>query len=133
MREYTQPFCIISEIPLTQVVITSLSVVARPDLMRGFSGDRTDSLSLSEAEKGGGTHEQKQRQEDKKKGKEVKRVVKGKDQLAPPSSEAEEIKKEVSANCHIAEFGVFFQQNFQGKVPSPLPTFQPPLPCYAYL
>ena len=78
------------------MVITSLSVVARPDLMRGFSGDRTDSLSLSEAEKGGGTHEQKQRQENKKKGKEVKRVVKGKDQLAPPSSEADDIKREVS-------------------------------------
>ena len=96
MREYTQPFCTFSETSLTQVVITSLSVVARPDLMRGFSGDRNDSLSLSEAEKGGGTHEQKQRQENKKKGKEVKNQ--GKDQLAPPSSEADEIKKEVSAN-----------------------------------
>ena len=111
------------------MVITSLSVVARPDLMRGFSGDRTDSLSLSEAEKGGGvTHEQKQ-----KKGKEVKRVVKGKDQLAPPSSEADEIKKEVSANCHIAVFGVLFQENFQGmKFPPLCPhlvQIQPPLLC----
>ena len=79
-----------------QVVITSLSVVDRPDLIRG-SGDRNDSLSMSEAEPGG-LHEQKQqlvKHQQKQKEKEARKAGKGKDKLAPPSSEADEIKKEV--------------------------------------
>ena len=78
------------------MVITSLSVVDRPDLIRG-SGDRNDSLSMSEAEPGG-LQEQKQqlvKHQQRQKEKEAKKADRGKDKLAPPTSEADEIKKEV--------------------------------------